>query len=459
MRVRSDVPPVRGDAGTCSESVLPGKRASNVRGGAVPGHPPERTCPGRRKCPGRAEPLGTHARLGYGCAEADDPYAAMAELCRRPMVYRAVILSLSSLHREEDPGIHPGRKAAVPSRGHLAHAYRRPAGARGRDAARCRRAAVGRGTAPRRRLGMGDAFCRCPTPPCRRSRRMARRTRHLRRLRENESRPAAARLTTPGCRASRCSVPTSCALLQEQPAPAGGGGPASGTRSHRWSRLQPGAVLADRRRRSATCRRRSRRPRRAQVTSVATVFDGIAELSCQPVHDGHGGGRADRAAAGGGGTGAGELARARRAAHPVRPPDAGDAQPQDDAVRLRRLRGHPGQPRRDPADLRRAAPAARGAAAGRGRRRAAPLEPAAAPGWRRTRSRRCRWRTCCWTPAPAPARRRRGRGARRSTRTWPRGWACRSAGRRPSRPPRPRRARPCWPKSVAATARTPARCT
>jgi hypothetical protein len=39
--------------------------------------------------------------MGYGCAEADDPYAAMAELCGRPMVYRAVIVSLSSLHREE----------------------------------------------------------------------------------------------------------------------------------------------------------------------------------------------------------------------------------------------------------------------------------------------------------------------------------------------------------------------
>jgi hypothetical protein len=51
--------------------------------------------------PGRAEALATMQRIGYGCAEADDPYAAMAELCRRPMVYRAVILSLSSLHREE----------------------------------------------------------------------------------------------------------------------------------------------------------------------------------------------------------------------------------------------------------------------------------------------------------------------------------------------------------------------
>ena len=40
--------------------------------------------------------------MGYGCAEADDPYAAMVELCRRPMVYRAVIVSLSSLRLKAD---------------------------------------------------------------------------------------------------------------------------------------------------------------------------------------------------------------------------------------------------------------------------------------------------------------------------------------------------------------------
>src|SRR5690348_16948019 len=40
-------------------------------------------------------------RLGFGCAEADDPYAAMAELCRRPQSYRAIILSLAGLYREE----------------------------------------------------------------------------------------------------------------------------------------------------------------------------------------------------------------------------------------------------------------------------------------------------------------------------------------------------------------------
>jgi hypothetical protein len=49
----------------------------------------------------RAQPLGVMQRLGYTCAEADDPYAAAVELSRRPLVYRAVILSLTSLHKEE----------------------------------------------------------------------------------------------------------------------------------------------------------------------------------------------------------------------------------------------------------------------------------------------------------------------------------------------------------------------
>ncbi|MDB5301185.1 MAG: hypothetical protein JWO87_2848 [Phycisphaerales bacterium] len=49
----------------------------------------------------RAQPLGMLMGLGYACGEADDPYSAIAELCRRPMVYRALILSLSSVYREE----------------------------------------------------------------------------------------------------------------------------------------------------------------------------------------------------------------------------------------------------------------------------------------------------------------------------------------------------------------------
>jgi hypothetical protein len=49
----------------------------------------------------RSGPLGTLQRLGFQCAETDDPYAAMAELCRRPLVYRALILSLQNFYREE----------------------------------------------------------------------------------------------------------------------------------------------------------------------------------------------------------------------------------------------------------------------------------------------------------------------------------------------------------------------
>jgi hypothetical protein len=49
----------------------------------------------------RAGALELLRDLGFGATEIDDPYAAMAELCRRPLVYRAVILSLASLYREE----------------------------------------------------------------------------------------------------------------------------------------------------------------------------------------------------------------------------------------------------------------------------------------------------------------------------------------------------------------------
>lgn len=47
----------------------------------------------------RAVPLV--GRAGYAAAEADDPYAAMAELCRRPDDYRVLVLSLQGLYREE----------------------------------------------------------------------------------------------------------------------------------------------------------------------------------------------------------------------------------------------------------------------------------------------------------------------------------------------------------------------
>jgi hypothetical protein len=49
----------------------------------------------------RAKPLEILRDLGFDSAEFDDPYSAMTELCRRPLVYRAVILSLAGLYREE----------------------------------------------------------------------------------------------------------------------------------------------------------------------------------------------------------------------------------------------------------------------------------------------------------------------------------------------------------------------
>ena len=49
----------------------------------------------------RHAPLSTLQRMGFACVEMDDPYAGMAEISRRPLVYHALILSLTSLYREE----------------------------------------------------------------------------------------------------------------------------------------------------------------------------------------------------------------------------------------------------------------------------------------------------------------------------------------------------------------------
>ncbi len=49
----------------------------------------------------RGLPVQTLQGLGCTCAEFDDPYAAMIELCRRPLVYRALVVSLASVYREE----------------------------------------------------------------------------------------------------------------------------------------------------------------------------------------------------------------------------------------------------------------------------------------------------------------------------------------------------------------------
>lgn len=49
----------------------------------------------------RAVPAKVLSQLGYQIVDADDPYAAMAELCRRPLVYRTLVISLNAVYREE----------------------------------------------------------------------------------------------------------------------------------------------------------------------------------------------------------------------------------------------------------------------------------------------------------------------------------------------------------------------
>ena len=49
----------------------------------------------------RAAAVGTLRSLGYQSVEADDPYSAAAELSKRSMTYRAMILCLNSFYREE----------------------------------------------------------------------------------------------------------------------------------------------------------------------------------------------------------------------------------------------------------------------------------------------------------------------------------------------------------------------
>lgn len=51
----------------------------------------------------RGAPATALQKRGYVCTEVDDPYDAMVQLCRRPLFYSAVILSLNSLYREELP--------------------------------------------------------------------------------------------------------------------------------------------------------------------------------------------------------------------------------------------------------------------------------------------------------------------------------------------------------------------
>lgn len=49
----------------------------------------------------RDEPVNLLRQQGFQCEEAGDPYAAMAELTGHPSAYKALVLSLSGVYREE----------------------------------------------------------------------------------------------------------------------------------------------------------------------------------------------------------------------------------------------------------------------------------------------------------------------------------------------------------------------
>jgi len=49
----------------------------------------------------RAEPANLLRQQGFVCEEADDPYAAMVALCQPGSTYKALVLSLTGLYREE----------------------------------------------------------------------------------------------------------------------------------------------------------------------------------------------------------------------------------------------------------------------------------------------------------------------------------------------------------------------
>jgi len=72
----------------------------------MPGDAPQSSrSPGRAlivgRPPFREAPAAALQRRGYSCTEVDEPYDAMVNLCKRPLFFSAIILSLNSLYREE----------------------------------------------------------------------------------------------------------------------------------------------------------------------------------------------------------------------------------------------------------------------------------------------------------------------------------------------------------------------
>jgi hypothetical protein len=49
----------------------------------------------------RSAPAAALQRQGFACTEVDHPYDAMVHLCRKPLFFSTMILSLHSLYREE----------------------------------------------------------------------------------------------------------------------------------------------------------------------------------------------------------------------------------------------------------------------------------------------------------------------------------------------------------------------
>jgi hypothetical protein len=72
----------------------------------MPGDPsPSTTSAGHALIVGRPAfrtlPAASLTKRGYSCTEVDEPYEAMVHLCKRPLFYSDIVLSLNSLYREE----------------------------------------------------------------------------------------------------------------------------------------------------------------------------------------------------------------------------------------------------------------------------------------------------------------------------------------------------------------------
>src|SRR5881394_3169879 len=79
----------------------PRNTGSRMSGVSLPVHRPTGRAMVVGSAGSRAAAVRTLRSLGYQSVEADDPYSAAAELSKRSMTYRAMILCLNSFYREE----------------------------------------------------------------------------------------------------------------------------------------------------------------------------------------------------------------------------------------------------------------------------------------------------------------------------------------------------------------------